>query len=181
MDLSFAALCHGRSSTAAVSPCAADAAGLPLLAGTIDLLVCTEVLEHVADLDAVLTELHRVVRSGGFCIVSSPNYLNPMGLRKWFKDRRLGAEFWDPWGGHQGYERLMLPSHVDRALRKHFAILEIRGAGFLMAWTALGYGRIGRKNDRHPWLALGRAPVFRNIAMNRYLLLKRKVAGNERI
>lgn len=174
VDLSHAALLRGRTTVPATAPCVADGLELPLRDESVDLAICTEVLEHVADLDAALAELGRVVRPRGFCIVSSPNYLNPMGMRKWLKDRRLGKEFWDPWDGHQGFERLMTPFLVNHALRPHFEILKIRGAGFLMAWSSLGYGRIGKKNDRYPMLALGRLPLFRNLAMNRYLFLRRR-------
>jgi SAM-dependent methyltransferase len=140
----------------------------------MDLVLCTEVLEHVADLQAAVCELARILAPAGHAVLSSPNYLNPMGLRKRHKDKRLGAEFWDPWGGHEGYERLMLPSLVNRAVRPWFEILEVRGAGYLMAWTALGYRRVGKKNDRYPMLLLGRVPGIRHLAMNRYLLLRRK-------
>jgi hypothetical protein len=63
---------------------------------------------------------------------------------------------------------------VNHAVRPWFEIELVRGAGYLMGWTALGYGRVGKKNDRHPMLRLGRLPGIRNLAMNRYLLLRRK-------
>jgi SAM-dependent methyltransferase len=146
---------------------------LPLPGGAADLAVCTEVLEHVSDLSAAVAEIARVTRSGGFCVVSSPNYLNPIGLRKWNEDRRRGSEFWDPWGGHEGYERLMTPGLVNSTVRKYFKILRVRGAGFIMAWIPLGYGRIGTRHDRYPMIGLGRFPILRNLAMNRYLLLRK--------
>jgi len=172
-DLSLAGLRTSRrqhGSDAVV----ADALELPLPGGFADLVVCTEVLEHVADLDRGVAELARITRPGGFCVISSPNYRNPMGFRKASIDRRRGTGYWDPWGGHEGFERLMTPGLVDRAVRRAFEIRQVRGAGFPMAWTALGYRRVGVFNDRHPMLWLGRVPVFRDLAMNRYLLLRRR-------
>jgi len=40
--------------------------------GAYDLVVCTEVLEHVVELDAVIDELHGCLRAGGTLIVSVP-------------------------------------------------------------------------------------------------------------
>ena len=45
---------------------------LPLESGRFDVLLCTQVLEHVPDVGAVLAEGHRVLRDGGLAIVSVP-------------------------------------------------------------------------------------------------------------
>jgi SAM-dependent methyltransferase len=173
IDLSRSALIVGRKGSIAVSPAQADAAAIPLASESIDLVVCTEVLEHVDKMSPVFDEIRRVLRRNGLAVISSPNYLNAMGLRKWINDRRLGDSYWDPWGGHPGFERLMLPSRMNRALEPHFRVVAVRGAGFLMGWIPLGYRRIGNTNDRFPMLWLGRLPVMRDVAMNRYLLLRR--------
>lgn len=173
-DLSSTATRAVSGSNLRVGVAQSDAAAIPVPDGRFDLVVCTEVLEHVNDLAATVTEIARSVRRSGFCIVSSPNYLNPIGLRKWYEDRRKGLEFWDPWGGHEGCERLMVPGLVDAALRRHFEILRVRGAGYIMAWIPLSYYRIGRHHDRHPMICLGRLPLFRDLAMNRYLLLRKR-------
>ncbi len=44
----------------------------PAHAAAYDAVVCTEVLEHVVDLDAVISTLHRVLRDEGTLIVSVP-------------------------------------------------------------------------------------------------------------
>ena len=174
LDLSQTALIEGFRTTASVMPAQADATAIPLTNECIDLLVCTEVLEHVGDLGRAFSEIARVVRRGGYAAISSPNYLNPMGLRKWFNDRRRGESFWDPWGGHPGFERLMLPATVARAMRPFFDAERVLGAGYVMGWIPLGYRRIGPWSDGHPFRAVGRIPVLRNFVINRYLLLRRK-------
>lgn len=45
---------------------------LPLDNGRFDVLLCTQVLEHVPDVGAVLTEAHRVLRDGGLAVVTVP-------------------------------------------------------------------------------------------------------------
>lgn len=177
IDLSWKALKSSSHSAFSSHPVQADALAAPSSDQAFDLVVCTEVLEHVADLEGAVEEIARIVRPGGAAVLSSPNYLNPMGLRKWMKDRRLGAEYWDPWDGHSGFERWMYPRLVNRAVARFFETLEVRGAGFAMAWIPLGYRRIGKWNDRFPLLGPGRWPVLRDLAMNRYLLLRRSPAS----
>ncbi len=174
LDLSLDALVAGRRDVPWALSFVADVHTLPLSDCRVDLVVCTEVLEHVADLHAAAREIARVVRPRGYAVVSSPNYLNLMGLRKWLEDLRHGQGYWDPWGGHAGFERLMLPWHMRRALKPYFEIRMTRGAGYLMAWFPLGYRRIGALHDRWPFRALGRWPIFRDIALNRFLLLRKK-------
>jgi ubiquinone/menaquinone biosynthesis C-methylase UbiE len=46
---------------------------LPYPGGGFDGVVCLDVLEHVADVEAVLREMHRVLKPGGVVITSVPN------------------------------------------------------------------------------------------------------------
>jgi SAM-dependent methyltransferase len=50
-----------------------DLRGLTFADGEFDLVVCFEVIEHVADPGAVLDELVRVLASDGLLLISSPN------------------------------------------------------------------------------------------------------------
>lgn len=45
---------------------------LPLRSGSIDSIVCTEVLEHVDEPMQALAEFRRVMKSGGFILVTTP-------------------------------------------------------------------------------------------------------------
>lgn len=49
----------------------ADAAHLPFVDGSFDTAVCTKVLEHVPDPQAVVSEIARVLKPGGYCLLSS--------------------------------------------------------------------------------------------------------------
>jgi SAM-dependent methyltransferase len=55
----------------------ADGAHIPLASGAMDTVVCLETLEHVPDPLAVAYELSRVLRAGGFLLLSVP-FLGPI-------------------------------------------------------------------------------------------------------
>ncbi len=52
-----------------------DAQALGLAAGTFDLIVCFEVIEHVPDPARLLSELRRVAAAGSLTLLSTPNRL----------------------------------------------------------------------------------------------------------
>lgn len=54
--------------------CAADGLYLPFRDGCFDLVICSEVLEHIAAHQSAAAELTRVLRSGGELVLSVPRY-----------------------------------------------------------------------------------------------------------
>jgi SAM-dependent methyltransferase len=52
---------------------------LPLATGAVDVCFSSNVLEHVADWEAMLAEMVRVTRPGGVIVVSFTNWLSPWG------------------------------------------------------------------------------------------------------
>jgi SAM-dependent methyltransferase len=73
-DLFGAAWCIGldRSLDGARPDILADATRLPLAAGCADIVLCSQVLEHVPDPGALLAECTRVLRPGGQLLLSAP-------------------------------------------------------------------------------------------------------------
>ena len=53
----------------------ADITNLPFADGAFDLVICSEVLEHIPEHHSALTELVRVLKPGGNLVVSVPSWL----------------------------------------------------------------------------------------------------------
>jgi 2-polyprenyl-6-hydroxyphenyl methylase/3-demethylubiquinone-9 3-methyltransferase len=86
---------------------------LPLDHGSVDLVWCSEVLEHVADTVHVLTEARRVLRRGGRLLVTTPFHGRVKGVALALV--RFDAHF-DPLGGHlRFYTRTSLARTLDAA------------------------------------------------------------------
>ncbi len=47
---------------------------LPFRTGSLDRVYCFDVLEHVADIVGVITEVHRVLRAGGKVFITTPHF-----------------------------------------------------------------------------------------------------------
>jgi ubiquinone/menaquinone biosynthesis C-methylase UbiE len=73
-------LLHDPSLTDRVSYVQADIQKMPFEENSFDIVISCETIEHVPDPTAALRELHRVCRPGGMLFLTTPNYLNLMGL-----------------------------------------------------------------------------------------------------
>jgi len=49
-------------------------ADLPLASDSIDVVLCTDVIEHIVEPAGILGEIHRILRPGGLLIVFTPPY-----------------------------------------------------------------------------------------------------------
>jgi ubiquinone/menaquinone biosynthesis C-methylase UbiE len=63
-----------------VSYVQADAQSMPFDDDAFDIVVSCETIEHVPNPRAALREMHRVCRPGGLLFLTTPNYVNFMGL-----------------------------------------------------------------------------------------------------
>lgn len=65
---------------------------LPLASGTVDVCFSSNVLEHVGDWRAMITEMVRVTRPGGIVFVAFTNWLSPWGGHETSPWHYLGGE-----------------------------------------------------------------------------------------
>jgi SAM-dependent methyltransferase len=91
---------------------------LPLEDSTVDLVWCSEVLEHVPDTAGLLSEIRRVLRTGGRLLVTTPSH-GPL-RRTLIALARFDSHF-DPLGQHV---RFYSPASLRRVLGE-FAFEEV--------------------------------------------------------
>lgn len=151
----------------------ADAQELPFKDNIFDVVVITEVLEHVPDMQKAIDECHRVLKREGYIYISTPNYNNLIGLKKIKEDKRANRAYWEPWGGHKGgMERCMTPNKLHKTLKK-FKIIYTQGGGYLLPWTFF-MPFFKRYHDRFPLLSLGRLPIIKKIGMQYFILAQKR-------
>jgi SAM-dependent methyltransferase len=109
-----------------VSVAQADIMRLPFPSGAFDAVVSCETLEHVADPQAGLAELHRVLRQAGTLYLTMPNYFGTLGLYRAF--RELTGREWTETG--QPINHPLRSTRVSAWLKRcGFAIEVMDGAG----------------------------------------------------
>ncbi|MGD2063708.1 MAG: class I SAM-dependent methyltransferase [Nitrospirota bacterium] len=123
-------------------------AEFPLEDGSMDAVVANQVIEHITDSVRFAQEIHRVLRSGGRCVITTPNirYLKNVAhvLFSGYGPRTAGGNTvdggWDD--GHLHYF-----THRDlRELFFHLGFRAVESAAFI---DLAGAGWLRRKMDRH--------------------------------
>jgi len=117
-----------KLSTYSMAFARADALRLPVRDSTVDVVVCAQVYEHVANAEILFSEIWRVLVDGGVCFLSGPNKLYPVELHY-----RLPLIHWLPasWAGAclralgRG-KKYDIRSLTPRSLRRHLAGFEIQ-------------------------------------------------------
>lgn len=119
-------------------------AGLPAADAEVDAVVLGEVVEHVPHPDALLREVHRVLRPGGVLVLSTPNLvcwanrlLVPAGVQPLFtetsSDVALGRRLKVLGQGNevQGHLKVFTARALQEILeREGFAVVDRRGLPF---------------------------------------------------
>jgi SAM-dependent methyltransferase len=131
---------------------AADCLELPFAAASFDCVVSFETLEHLADHDGLLREFRRVLRPGGFLLLSSPDkavYSEKMQNRNEFHVRELYRD------------------ELETLLRQHFPAYRLWGQKLLFQsaiWSldgAPGVGLLQESDGRvQPSASLCHEPVY---------------------
>ena len=84
VDWSATALARARARGLLVVQGGVDTSGLPLPDGCADVVIMSELIEHLVDTDSAVDEIRRVLRPGGVLLLSTPN------LAAWFNRVLVG-------------------------------------------------------------------------------------------
>jgi SAM-dependent methyltransferase len=113
IDWSAAALARARARGLLVVQGGVEGSGLPLAGGRADVVVMSELIEHLVDTDGAVDEARRVLRPGGVLLLSTPNLaawfnrgLVALGIQPLFSEVSLRGVYGRP--GHEvaGHLRL---------------------------------------------------------------------------
>jgi SAM-dependent methyltransferase len=129
LDWSADALRRARSRGLTLVRAEVGPAGLPVASGRADVVIMSELIEHLVDPDSALDEARRVLRPGGTLLLSTPNLaawynrgLLALGVQPLFTEVSLRGVFGRPGNQVAGHLRLF----TRRAL---VGLLAARGFG----------------------------------------------------
>lgn len=113
-----------------------DAMSLPVQSDKFEKVVITEVIEHLPNVAACLSELRRALAPGGDLVLSTPNYFNPVGVFKLIFDRMHhgGRERWTYADHSEELEHFQTPFTIRRQLdAAGLTVADFRGSDLWMA------------------------------------------------
>jgi SAM-dependent methyltransferase len=91
-----------------------DVLNLPLADNSVDAVLCTEVIEHVTDMQRAIDEIERVLRPGGLLLASTPFLWPEHGIPGEFKDYwRVTADGWRHLLRNFGQVQLVEPAWTE--------------------------------------------------------------------
>lgn len=133
-DLSIVAL---RNAPQDANLFAADALDIPATNNIFNVVICSEVLEHIPDIRSAVKELRRVLNAEGTLIVSSPNWISWFGLARWLSRKITGR---DITSDRQPYDDWKTLRRYKTELSPEFEVISSRGVWYLPPFH---YRRIG--------------------------------------
>ena len=152
-DFSSAAISKGRlfAATAAVAPIRWELADVQSLGHpecSFDTVISCETIEHVPDPRTAICEFRRILKPGGRLLLTTPNYLGPMGLYRAYA-RAIGRPYTEE--GQPINNFMLLPRLLRWVRQAGLRIVAVDGRGHYLPWP----GRPPRANpalEKIRWL-----------------------------
>jgi 2-polyprenyl-3-methyl-5-hydroxy-6-metoxy-1,4-benzoquinol methylase len=118
-----------------------------------DIVVCHEVLEHIEEQDKLVSECNRIIKAGGYLVLTTPN--------KYYFDRRKGGNY-----SQQPVENIIDMEELFRLLAPYFEVMSFE----TLIYARGDYGAYKYLTNRY-WLAILRRLGMVNV-WKHYLLKK---------
>jgi len=106
----------------------ADALSIPLADNSFDEIVCSEVLEHIPNVEMAISEISRVLKPDGNLIVSTPNWISLFGLMRWLMELITNQMISSD---NQPYDDWKTIWKLKRELSPYFHIDIVKGVWYL--------------------------------------------------
>jgi SAM-dependent methyltransferase len=138
LDWSASSLARARRLGLTVVRGGVDAPGLPFAAESADVVIMSELIEHLVDTDAALDEAFRVLKPGGSLLLSTPNLaawynrgLVALGVQPVFSEVSLHGVYGRPGRVVAGHLHLFTRrALVGLLTARGFASIGVRGARY---------------------------------------------------
>jgi SAM-dependent methyltransferase len=104
---------------------------IPVADATFDTVISCETIEHVVDPARALDEIYRVLRPGGRLLLTTPNYLGPMGLYRGYL-RARGRRYTE--GGQPICHLTSLPRTIVWIRRAGLTVRVVDAIGHYLPW-----------------------------------------------
>jgi SAM-dependent methyltransferase len=112
--------------------------GLPVKSGSVDVVIMSEVIEHLVDTDSAIEEAHRVLKPGGSLLLSTPNLaawynrgLLALGIQPVFSEVSLRSVFGRPGSQVAGHLHIFTRRALVEILAANgLEVLRVRGARY---------------------------------------------------
>ena len=116
MDIDISILKMVSQNLPNVSLICASGSHAPFKDHSFDLVICTEVLEHLKNPEEVISEMSRVLTKGGKAIVSIPSLSLPQIVIRWvaYKTKRITEKPYQSPRHVREYARLRVTPHFEK-------------------------------------------------------------------
>jgi ubiquinone/menaquinone biosynthesis C-methylase UbiE len=138
LDWSAGSLVVARDRGIAVVRASIDAPSLPLAPASADVVVMSEVIEHLIDTDSAIEAAHRVLKPGGSLLLSTPNLaswynrgLLALGIQPVFSEVSLRGVFGRPGSQVAGHLHMFTKRALVEFLEAYgFSCVRVAGARY---------------------------------------------------
>lgn len=114
--------------------------GLPFRNGFFDLVICSEVIEHVFDTDFLLKEIKRVLAHSGVAIITTPNMLSAVNRVRALLGKQLHLSEFRAQGA--GHIRFYVTKGLRDQVREYLTVVKTGGVNFPFILSNAGVKRL---------------------------------------